>query len=141
MLTAAGGLLRVALGWWQGGFIQNIGQAFALIAELWEFSLGLRLAWNMRLRQVLLEIESKSVAELLLARVECHRHWSLVRPIKQLLDRNWKVEVQHIYREGNKCADRFANIALGNPLGVSRLIHPLLNCKSFLGNILRALCP
>lgn len=87
----------------------------ALVAELWGVLLGLRLAWSMSVHHLLLETDSKSVAELLQAEVVCHRHWELIIPIKELLTPNWNVEVKHIYREANKYVDFLADTALGCP--------------------------
>ncbi|KAL4397659.1 hypothetical protein AHAS_Ahas01G0214000 [Arachis hypogaea] len=43
------------------------------------------------------------------------RHPTLTRPIrriKELLNRNWQVPIQHIYREANQLADGIANLLL-----------------------------
>jgi hypothetical protein len=44
--------------------------------------------------------------------------WSLVRRIRQFLERDWEIKIQHFYREVNKCADLLANIGCdsGGPL-------------------------
>ncbi|GAU44549.1 hypothetical protein TSUD_335310 [Trifolium subterraneum] len=35
----------------------------------------------------------------------------IVQSIQQMLSLNWEVELKHIYREENHCADRLANLA------------------------------
>lgn len=37
--------------------------------------------------------------------------WPLIRGIRMLLQKDWEVSVQHIYREANSVADRMAKYA------------------------------
>lgn len=55
-------------------------------------------------------VENKSKSNVLLQ--------PLLRKIFQLMDREWDVLVQHVYREANMCADWLANKACTLPLGV-----------------------
>jgi len=48
-----GGLLRNSDGMWMVGFVQRIGFATALVAELWAMEQGLKLAWERGFRSVL----------------------------------------------------------------------------------------
>lgn len=73
-------------------------------------------SWSMGITLLILEVENKSVVELIKA-VERQRYWNVVSPTDQLMARQWKVEMCHTYREGNPRADHLAGLALERPLG------------------------
>ncbi|CAN1192339.1 hypothetical protein LINPERHAP2_LOCUS41492, partial [Linum perenne] len=54
----------------------------------------------------------------------------------ELCNRNWLVEVRHVYREANKAADFLAGQGYLFPFGIH--LFPLSNCN--LGHILRYDC-
>jgi ribonuclease HI len=72
---------------------------------------GLKYAWQLGFRLVELHIDSQVVVKII---QECGATssscWSLVCRIRQLLERDWKIKIQHSYRETNKCVDMLANI-------------------------------
>ncbi|CAN1148545.1 Putative ribonuclease H protein At1g65750 [Linum perenne] len=61
--------------------------------------LGLKLAWELDKRKVVLQVDSLAAIH--------------------LLQEKWEVSVRHTYREGNHAADFLAGIGHGYPLGYS----------------------
>ena len=49
---------------------------------------------------------------------------NFIRQIISILDREWQIELQHVYREGNKCADFLASYTLQLDVGKHLLLHP-----------------
>nr|GLL45961.1 uncharacterized protein LOC109163410 [Ipomoea trifida] len=110
-LASAGGLARDHLGDWLYGFITKIGSTYSFAAELWGLREGLRLAKTKGFRRVVLEMDSESVVALLNGDLEDHGCYStLVKDCRFLLDSFEQRTLQHILREGNKCADHLANM-------------------------------
>ena len=64
-LAGAGGLVRDSTGAWVAGFTYMIGTCSSTRAELWGVFTGLNFVWNLGLRKIILEVDSKSVAELI----------------------------------------------------------------------------
>lgn len=56
-MVAVGGLIRDDTGRWLGGFMHNIGVSTLIGAELWVVNSGLELAWEMRFRKLILEVD------------------------------------------------------------------------------------
>ncbi|KAH9671615.1 putative ribonuclease H protein [Citrus sinensis] len=56
--ASAGGLIRNYCGEWVHGFGMNIGHCTIIGAELWGLFQGLQLAWNIGIRQLLVEVDS-----------------------------------------------------------------------------------
>nr|GMD37695.1 LINE-type retrotransposon LIb DNA [Ipomoea batatas] len=110
-LASAGGLARDHLGDWLYGFITKIGATNSFAAELWGLREGLRLAKTKGFRRVVLEMDSESVVALLNGDLDDHECYStLIKDCRFLLDSFEQRRLQHILREGNKCADHLANI-------------------------------
>ncbi|KAK9081324.1 hypothetical protein Syun_031103 [Stephania yunnanensis] len=109
--ASAGGIIRNAYGDWIGGFVVNIGKTSVFGAELWGALQGLQLAWDMGFRQIVLELDNKSVVELLNGeKIPLNQHRHIVSLIRQLLQRRWFIRIVHIHREGNRAADWLASM-------------------------------
>ena len=83
--AGCGGVFMDASGTWKGGFIANIGYCSALAAELWAVLHGLRFAKRKGFKQVIIELDSLEV-------------------INMLHSGSWTVRVKHVYREGDRLA-------------------------------------
>ncbi|KAJ8762621.1 hypothetical protein K2173_008060 [Erythroxylum novogranatense] len=142
-VAGAGSVIKDTEGRWLDGFVQNIGVATSFVAELWAIKVGLLMAWEKGYRRVRLQVDSLTIVSMLkTGKSPRSLNSALFRDIYGLLRRDWQVEMQHIYREANQCADRLANIALGYPLGV----HWLHTCPHeleymILGDIIGANVP
>ncbi|MCI17069.1 ribonuclease H protein, partial [Trifolium medium] len=119
LTVGCGGLICGSDGQWLGGFSKFVGSCSACVAEFWGVLEGFKYAWNLGFRFVELHIDSQVVVKMIqddgIASSSC---WSLVRRIRQLMEREWEIKIQHSYCEANKCADMLANIGCdsGGPL-------------------------
>jgi hypothetical protein len=81
------------------------------VAEFWDVLEGLRYVYRLGFRKVEVNIDSAAMVQ-----VVCNRQLhsslgnALVKQIWLLLEKDWCVEILHVYREANKCADALANI-------------------------------
>ncbi|PNX90804.1 ethylene responsive transcription factor 1b [Trifolium pratense] len=94
-----------------GGFAKYVGMCNAFVAELWGVLEGLRLVRRLGFNKVELNIDSQAVVQAI--KSNCSNSLvggSLLKQIWRLLEIDWEVEVSHVYREANKCADALANI-------------------------------
>ncbi|KAH9734521.1 putative ribonuclease H protein [Citrus sinensis] len=117
--ASAGGLIRNYCGEWVHGFGMNIGHCTITGAELWGLLQGLQLAWNIGIRQLLVEVDSRCITEILTTDTNHpNANSSLIQGIKRLLNMEWQVSLSHSYRETNFAAGYLTNQALLLPLGV-----------------------
>ncbi|KAL9409051.1 hypothetical protein AB3S75_047440 [Citrus x aurantiifolia] len=123
--TGAGGLLRDFAGNWIMGFIVNLGTCSVLSAALWGLLHGLRMAWENGFRRVQVGVDNKSVVHLLtMASVPENENATLIKAIRKLLEQDWIVQLEHVYREANCAADFLATYSLNSPIGLYVLLSP-----------------
>ncbi|CAI0418689.1 unnamed protein product [Linum tenue] len=109
--AAAGGLLRDHLGHCVEAFTCNLGRCSITAAELKGAVEGLKIAWNRGYRKVHLKMDSTTAIEIIRNREnEDHRHGSIASQFRQLLNLEWEVKIDHVYREANFAADYLANL-------------------------------
>ncbi|KAH9791596.1 putative ribonuclease H protein [Citrus sinensis] len=124
-VAAAGGLIRDHSGHWVAGFGLNIGNCSVTTAELWGLYQGLTLAWNKGIRWLCVEVDSRCVTQLVKNNMVNPNEFStLIHAIQELIRRNWRVEITHVYREANFAADYLATLACSLPLGLHVLNSP-----------------
>ena len=74
--------------------------------------------------------------------LETHGCSSLLRSITELLTREWNVEICHIYREANSCADRVAKHGHSCALGFNYFsVLPVFLYLDFSANFMGHHCP
>ena len=132
--AGCGGILRNDQGHWIGGFSYRIGNYTAIIAELWGILIGLEWAWNMGIKKIILECDSKVAVSMLLPRVESRKGYNkIVGRINKWLQKEWIVQVQYSCRETNRWADWLANQSLTCNFGlhVWNSIHEELESLMF----------
>ena len=118
-VAATGGLIRDHNGHWVAGFGMNLGTCSVTMAELWGLYQGLLLVWNKGIRWLYAEVDSRCVTQLVKNNVVTYNEFSpLIRAIQELIRRNWRVEITHVYREVNFAADCLATLACSIPLGL-----------------------
>ncbi|EOY11431.1 Uncharacterized protein TCM_026608 [Theobroma cacao] len=61
--AAAGGVLRDSLGQWRGGYTMRLRRCTAYWAELWGECRGLKHAWDLGFRRIVLQVDSKIVVQ------------------------------------------------------------------------------
>nr|POE62107.1 putative ribonuclease h protein [Quercus suber] len=99
------------------------------MAELWGIRSALLLAWNRGYRGVTLQIDSLLATKWLTTNIEVPIEFSnLVFDCRLLLNKEWEIRVEHVWREANNCADVLAK------WGVSQLEREILydTCPTFL---------
>nr|WMB96844.1 hypothetical protein [Solanum melongena]WMB97159.1 hypothetical protein [Solanum aethiopicum] len=104
----------------------NIGRTTVVQAELVGVLEGLKLARNLGFQKLLIEVDANLVVTLLhsLSDFLDHAYANLIVECKRLMAGFQQVELRHIWREGNKCADRLAAMAQVSSAGVSFLASP-----------------
>ncbi|CAN1195923.1 Putative ribonuclease H protein At1g65750 [Linum perenne] len=131
--AAAGGLVRNSNGQCLGAFAMNIGYCSITRAELRGAIQGLRLAWDVGVRRVELQVDSMTVVQLIEPPNDpMHLHAMEVRDIRELLSRDWEVRVKHVYREANHAADHLAGSGFAFPLGIHSISPTDTNLVYFL---------
>ena len=80
------------------------------MAELAAIRQGLAMAWNMGVKLLQLELDSKVVLTRLTNTNMNYptKMLPLICDCRNLLDQEWEVHVQHVYHEANGCADALA---------------------------------
>ena len=107
--AGGGGLIRDCSGQWIKGFARSIGFATSVSAEFWALRDGLKLALSEGIQNLIVELDARVVVDLLNSNVDIHKPYSLLLcNCRCLLRRIPKVQVVHVYREGNRCADALA---------------------------------
>lgn len=98
-------------------FTRKIEICSIIMAELWGILNGLQIAWNLGLKKVILETNSKG-AFLAIQEMESEHYGSTVTNfIKSFLKRDWIVHLRHVLREGNKIIDGLTKTTFSRPLG------------------------
>ncbi|KAJ1383120.1 Ribonuclease H domain [Sesbania bispinosa] len=105
-----GGVVRNASKSCLGAFFGFVGMGDAFEAELRAVLEGLRFAWEKGWRKIVLESDAQEVVHVLqgITSLGCHNHFELIKEVFNLLQREWVVQLQHIYRDANKLADCLA---------------------------------
>ena len=83
-----------------------------LAPELWTLIHGLKLVWTKGVRKLIADIDSlQAYTELRRPMHDCSRYTNLVKEGQELLNCDWIVKVQHIYREGNNATDYLPDLS------------------------------
>nr|POE96986.1 putative ribonuclease h protein [Quercus suber] len=107
--AGAGGLIRDSSGHWVKGFVRSIGFATSVTAEFWALRDGLKLALSEGIQNLIVELDARVVVDLINSNVDSVKPYSpLLCDCRCLLRRFPRVQVKHVYREGNRCADALA---------------------------------
>lgn len=100
-------------GQWLVGEARGVGRAEPLSVELCAIYYGLQLTWKRNYRNVILRSDSLDAIRLILGGGNGNADdRELTEGCKVLLTREWVVEVEHVFREGNRVADWLAKSAI-----------------------------
>lgn len=106
-----GGLARHPDGAWIYGFSGHVGHSDVLKAELLGIFNGLKISWEKGVREVTCYTDSMNAMTLIKEQqIAYHSYATIIQDIKDLLILPWKVDLQHVLREGNQCADLLAKM-------------------------------
>lgn len=104
-LAAAACVIRDSEGKWLLGKARNLGKCSSILAELWAIYIGLHLAWECGFMNIL-ESDPLLLAQALSNHTPLNDTDSiLLERCKELLRRDWMVQVSHIFSEANHVAD------------------------------------
>ncbi|CAL1407446.1 unnamed protein product [Linum trigynum] len=56
-------------------------------------------------------MDSRAAIQIIEAATNTHPHYHIVLQLRRMMQRNWEVRIEHIYREGNIVADFLASTA------------------------------
>ncbi|CAN1167006.1 Putative ribonuclease H protein At1g65750 [Linum perenne] len=117
--TSIGGLIRNEKGEFVRAFCGNIGDCSITRAELRAIVEGLKLAWSLGLRRIVVQTDSRAAVTILQRGVGMqHQHEALVADFVDLSSRDWEVQLTHVYREANCAADHLANLGHSFDIGM-----------------------
>ena len=107
--ASAGGVLRDRNGNWIRGFSHNLGITNSLVVELWSLRDGLLLTRELKICKFIVEIDAKSVVDLLksesLGNTDSHPYRSLINDCKYLILSFETVSLHHAYQKNNFYVD------------------------------------
>ena len=107
--VGGGGIIRDCNGLWVKGFARSIGYATSITAKFWALRDGLKLALNEGIQRLIVELNAKVMVDLINSNAATNKLYApLLYDYRYLLTRFIQVQVAHVYREGNRCADAFA---------------------------------
>ena len=109
--AGVGGLLGDSNGTWVQGFSKPLGTAMVLMAELWALREGLRMARQLNIYYLMVNVDSSDVVKVYSSSSSSNRlTWPLVAECRDILQAFHQVQLSHCYREANHAADLVAKI-------------------------------
>ncbi|CAN1854627.1 Putative ribonuclease H protein At1g65750 [Linum perenne] len=116
--ATAGGLLRNSEGRCLFAFTMNIGTCSIMHAEMRGAIEGLHRTWEARHRSVVLKMDSRAAIALLSnGDTTSNQHAMETMQFQEFMGRDWRLRIEHTYREGNQAADFLAGIGYGYLVG------------------------
>lgn len=99
-------MARDCNGGWLLGEARQVNASSVLTAELIAILHGLQMGWKMKLPGIILESDSEGATDLVLGVRECNGgDFLIVKTCRELMLRNWRVQIIHVFREANWIAD------------------------------------
>ena len=121
-LIGAGGVIRDSSGAWIFGFMKNIGSGEVLCAEAWGLIIGLQIAVELGIKDIVIESDSAILINMLSTEDNnSHPLGILIANCKALMHSFDTYVVQHIHRKRNMVADTLAKRSTDQDLGLCRL--------------------
>ncbi|CAN1773878.1 Putative ribonuclease H protein At1g65750, partial [Linum perenne] len=108
--TAIGGLIRNDQGRFIQAFTANMGDCTITRAEICAIVQGMKLAWDLGIRKLLIQLDSEAAVAILLREDTNHQHAILVSEFQELKSRSWDISITDVFREANCGADYLANL-------------------------------
>ncbi|KAE8679315.1 hypothetical protein F3Y22_tig00111402pilonHSYRG01195 [Hibiscus syriacus] len=129
--TTCGGAVRDPNERWIIGYSKAIGRCSVLDAELWGVVVGLEVAWNLGLRDVMIETDNKDVIQLLQQRKEMNQSSSMIPYVVRLLQQECNLRFGHVEWERNAVADGLAKMVNthGSPKHVTFVSYVTISIK------------
>ncbi|CAN1797950.1 Putative ribonuclease H protein At1g65750 [Linum perenne] len=124
--TAIGGLIRNDQGKFVHAFTGNMGNCSITRAEICAIVQGMKLAWELGIRKLLIQSDSKAAIAILLREDTNHQQAIFVSEFQELKSRSWDISITHVFREANCDADYLANLGHSYCFGLHLFSQP--NC-------------
>ncbi|CAN1162008.1 Putative ribonuclease H protein At1g65750, partial [Linum perenne] len=118
------GLLRDDGGRFIRAFTANIGDCSITRAELSAIVQGLRMAWSIGIRKIVVQSDSRAAISLFNGAATDHQHAILISEFLELKARSWVIRIEHVYREANCGADYLANLGHSCNFGLHLFSYP-----------------
>ncbi|CAN1197406.1 Putative ribonuclease H protein At1g65750, partial [Linum perenne] len=122
--AVAGGILRNHLGRPICIFAANLGVCSIMKAELRAAEFGLVIAWDKGFMKIHLQLDSLAAITASLGGHLSNHFASKVLRYRELLSREWEVDLRHVYREENRAANYLATLGHSLPLGNHNIAIP-----------------
>ena len=119
--AGGGGVIRDHEGKWLEGYARSLGSTNSCVAELWAVRDGLLLAKEMGLHNIIVELDALSVVLLLNNNTTNLTLEPLLNDCRNLVKEFPNMQIKHIYREANQCADAMV-VFLNTPPVVERIL-------------------
>ncbi|MCH79341.1 ribonuclease H protein, partial [Trifolium medium] len=105
-LSGCGGLLRNNNGICVSSFARKIGSCDALQAEVWGMYIEMDLARRRGITHIQVESDSKVLVDMVTGNCKVNgRIPTLIKRVRALKNLDWHIQINHIWREGNRPAD------------------------------------
>ncbi|CAI9103287.1 OLC1v1001743C1 [Oldenlandia corymbosa var. corymbosa] len=129
----AGGVVRDCHGRWLGGIMIKVGFCTITGSELWGLFQALQLAWDLGYKKVKAEVDNSSSLLMVKGNADIFGVYAgIVYGIRELLHRDWTVELDHVFREANFAADYLASLATLGPVGLQKFGVPPSSVRPWL---------
>ncbi|CAN1225592.1 Putative ribonuclease H protein At1g65750, partial [Linum perenne] len=122
--TAIGGLIRNDQGQFVQAFTANLGDCSITRAEMGAIVQGMKLAWDLGVRKLLVQSDSKAAVAILQKEDTNHQHAILVSEFIEFKSRRWDCSITHVFREANYGADYLANLGHTFCFGLHLISQP-----------------
>jgi ribonuclease HI len=124
-VIGAGGVIRDWSGNWVQGFSHYIGAGEIFEAEVWGLYIGLKMAVDLQLKNLLVESDSVMAVNLLNAvDISLHPLATIIGNCRNLMKLFESCMINHVYREKNSAADAMAKYSLVSPRGTTMFYSP-----------------
>ncbi|GJX33253.1 non-LTR retroelement reverse transcriptase [Tanacetum coccineum] len=109
--AGGGGILRDSRGCFIRAFAENYGICTVTRSEILALLHGIIMARDVGIRKLLIKVNSQVVVHLMEGKIIRHSPaFYIVKKCRNLLKSlDWKVKLEHCYREANRAADSLAN--------------------------------
>ena len=132
-LAGSGGLIQNGEGDWVCGYARNIGITTSFAVELQGLKDRLLQCLNLHLPIIEIEIDAKSIVDLLNNPKATNNVVSpLVDDCRYLISQLPRVRVKHYFREANRCADVLARLGSNQAIDFYVFSSPLVDIMDFL---------
>ncbi|CAN1128747.1 Putative ribonuclease H protein At1g65750 [Linum perenne] len=122
--TTIGGLIRDDQGRFLKAFTANMGDCSITRAKMCAIVQGMKLAWDMGVRKLLIQSDSRVAVDILQREDTNHQHSILASGIQALKSRSWNVSIIQVFREANCGTDYLANLGHSYCFGLHLFSQP-----------------